>query len=119
MLFDTVTNSFTEIDPQPGSLRLATAIGGSRVAFVDGISGNGDIVVYDLASNFTTNLSGGINGPPHSDGNPSVAPDGNSSCLESCNISFSQCDVYAAYWVPPGVRLPAASLPRLLATRQG
>ena len=46
IVFDTVTDSFTEIDPQPDSLRLATAIGGSRVAFVEN-SGNGDIVVYD------------------------------------------------------------------------
>src|SRR6185503_19680972 len=104
MVFDTVAQTFTEIDPRPGSLRLQTAIGGSRVAFVDAI-GSGpsdpdasvDIAVHDLDSNQTTNVSRGISGL--FTGNPHIAPDGNSVVWEGCTVTVTQCDVYAAYWV--------------------
>ena len=115
ILFDTVTSTFTELDPQPGSLRLATAIGGSRVAWVDGNSGSGDIVVHDLDSNDTTNLSScQVTGVPNWRRTelPDVAPDGNSVVWDSCNLNITQCDVYAAYWVPAGA-LPQCSVARV------
>jgi hypothetical protein len=51
IVFDTLTLTFTEIDPHPGSSRFSTAIGGDTLAFLDTASGNGDIMVYDLAAN--------------------------------------------------------------------
>ena len=95
-LYDTSTSSSFEIDPQPGSARFATAIGGRSVAFVDQNSGNGDIWVHDLVTHTTRNLSSDA----EISGNPSVAPDGNTVVWEGCDLLYTQCGVGAARWQP-------------------
>jgi hypothetical protein len=96
IVFDTLTLSFTEIDPHPGSSRFATAIGGNTLAFVDAEASNGQILAYDLAANPPV--------PPvvlepsatKFEGNPKVAPEGNTIVWEDCNGSFTVCNIFKA-----------------------
>src|SRR5262249_49278826 len=84
------TSSLTEIDPQPGSQRSSTAIGGSRVAFLD----SGDVLIHDLVTHTTTSLSNNN----ANDVLPNVAPDGNIVVWMSCDILTSHCGILAAFW---------------------
>ncbi|HKW63311.1 MAG TPA: hypothetical protein VJN89_12250 [Candidatus Acidoferrum sp.] len=93
-VYDTTTNTVTEIDPQPGGiLRFNPVIGGDTLAYVDLNSGNGDIFLYDLAASPPA--------PPQklspstdSDDSPGVSPDGNTVVWEKC--VGSNCDILKA-----------------------
>lgn len=102
-IFDLATFDQTEVDPQPDSRRFSNAIGGSRVAFVDlnGRNGNGDILVHDLDTHNTRNLSSGLGF--NSNRTPRIAPDGNTVVWQSCSNNFLHCGVYAARWGTRGV----------------
>jgi hypothetical protein len=87
---------------------FATAIGGNTVAFVDGLSGNGDIVVVSLANGQREVLD-----PPSPDldTNPNVSPDGNTVVWEKCYHDFVNCDVVKAEGGPGAwVVSPVAAL---------
>lgn len=74
MVFDTSTLVLTEVDPLPGGNRLGASIGGDTVAFVNLLSGGGDIFAADLATSATpTNVSAAA----EFERDPSVSPDGN------------------------------------------
>jgi hypothetical protein len=93
-VFDAGTSLVTEIDPQPGALRLGCAIGGDTLVYVDfGTgSGTGDIFVYDLANPSAPQaLSLDLN----QEQNPNVSPDGNTVVWENCPAP-SNCDVMKA-----------------------
>jgi hypothetical protein len=86
MVYDTAANTLTEIAPQVGSWRSSTALGRDTVAFTDQGVGNGDIMVYDLA---TSGPLINVSASPEVDGNPHVAPSGNAIVWqrERCNPS--------------------------------
>jgi hypothetical protein len=92
MVFDTVANTTTEIDPHAGTNRIGAAIGGNTVAFIDMNTGNGDLNIYDLA----TNTLQAFTGDPAAEQNPNVAPDGNTIVWESCPTSIVSCDIKKA-----------------------
>jgi hypothetical protein len=92
VVFDTVANTTTEIDPHPGTNRVGSAIGGNTVAFIDMSTGDGDLYSYDLATN-TLQL---VSSDPATEQNPNVAPDGNTIVWESCPTSIISCDIKKA-----------------------
>jgi hypothetical protein len=74
MLYDVATATLTEIAPAPGTARFGTSIGGDTIAFVDLLTGGGDVFVYDLVTGGPPiNLSASLD----ADMNAEVAPDGN------------------------------------------
>jgi hypothetical protein len=92
VIFDTVANTTTELDPHVGSNRVGAAIGGKTVAFIDMSVGDGQLNSYDLATN-TLQAVGGNSGPNQ---NPNVSPDGNTIVWEACSTSIVNCDVSKA-----------------------
>jgi len=101
MVFDTSTPQVAPIEVNPtGStpiFRSAAAIGGNTVAYVDNLLGSplgeGEIVVWDLVSHSSTQLTNDNN----IDQAPAVSPDGNVVTWERCPItSLSNCDVQMA-----------------------
>jgi hypothetical protein len=96
IVFDTATQTSTEIDPQPGSQRYSPSIGGARVAFLDNkieLSFGFAVVVHDLVTHATTNLSAGLTYENSIGRVPSVAPDGNTVVFSSCDHILANCDV--------------------------
>jgi len=91
MLFDIASGTLTEINPQSGSNRLGTAIGGNTIAYVDFSAGNGDISVYDIPTGVTTRLTDAAN-----EQNPNVSPDGNTVVWERCQTSLTSCEILMA-----------------------
>lgn len=111
MIFDVTTFTETEIAPQIGPRRFATAIGSNTVAFVDSSVGNNDI----FAANITTPLAAPLNlsASPNDDSNPSVSPAGTAVVWESC--SASDCGIMKALfdgltWAAPQVVSNTASV---------
>jgi hypothetical protein len=102
MLFDAAANPATppvEINPTPNPIRIATAIGGNTVAYIDfGLEPNGELVIYDLA----TSSSVRITNDTAIDGNPSVSPDGTVVVWEHCVTSLANCDIMQAVRTPSG-----------------
>lgn len=94
MVFNTATLALKEIAPQVGTRRFVNALGGNTLAFVDCSTFpflNCDIMAYDLVENKLTNVSAS----PFFDGNPNVAPDGNTIVWEHC-LSITDCDIAKA-----------------------
>lgn len=84
-----------ELDMNPNSVRLGSAIGGYTVAYVDVALdpiGNGELVIHNLL----TATGNRITFDPSSDVNPSVSPDGTVVVWEKCASSLSNCDIYQA-----------------------
>jgi hypothetical protein len=98
VVFDTVANTTTEIDPHPGTMRIGAAIGGNTVAFIDMSTGNGDVDSYDLA----TNTLQVVSSDPAAEQNPNVSPDGNTIVWELCPTSITNCDIRKAVRVGSG-----------------
>jgi hypothetical protein len=90
MVYDVSSGALVEIDPPGVYDPFGVAIGGDTVAFQDALSGNGDIVVWDLASGTAQDVSAS----PDADGNPQVAPDGTLVVWERCETVFFRCDIY-------------------------
>jgi len=102
MLYDVVSGTVTELDPQPASNRFGVAIGGDSAAFSDLSVGSGDVFVYDLATMTDLNLTSSMD----VDVNPAVAPDGDVIVWERC--VGADCDVLQTTrstgpWAPPAV----------------
>ncbi len=91
MLFDTTTQTLTELAPAPSTTRMGVALGSQTVAFVDYASGPGELMVLDLSTSVVTRLTNDA----VSDTNPAVSPDGNVITWERC-ASSANCDVYRA-----------------------
>ncbi len=91
MLFDTTTQTLTELAPAPSTTRMGVALGSQTVAFVDYASGQGELMALDLATSVVTRLTNDA----VSDTNPAVSPDGNVITWERCE-SAANCDVYRA-----------------------
>jgi hypothetical protein len=90
MVYDIMANTLTEIAPQAGTLRFDTALAGNTVAFVEQTVGNGEIMVYDLATQgplINASLS------PEIDLNPRLAPLGDVVVWDRCNSSYSDCRI--------------------------
>lgn len=95
MVFDTVGNTTTEIDPVAAPVRSNGAIGSETVAFIDqGLAPTGELVAADLATTTTTRITNDT----HVDRQPQVAPLGDSIVYESCQTSAANCDVRKAGW---------------------
>jgi hypothetical protein len=94
LIFDTVANTTTEIDPHPGTNRVGAAIGGNTVAFIDTdtLVNLGELDSYDLA----TNTLQALTSDSAANQNPNVAPDGNTIVWESCPTSITNCDIKKA-----------------------
>ena len=94
VVYDTALGTSVEIDPPTESGAFATAIAGTTVAFVDALAGNGDIQVADV--NAPTAPLTNLSSSPDFDANPNIAPDGNTVVWETCNTTFTNCDVLRA-----------------------
>lgn len=95
LLFDSATNTVTELAPAPNSQRLGVALGAQTAAFVDyGLSGDmtGELLLLSLSGGAATRITNDT----VQDVNPAVAPDGNLVVWERCPVSQANCDVYAA-----------------------
>jgi len=114
MLFDTVSGVMTELDPQPQPVpmtRFGTVLGGATVAFLELAAGNGDILVNDLTTHTTTNLSQSYD----ADIAPAVAPTGNAVGWARC--LGSDCDILQA--VRSGVTWGAPTVVAATLYREG
>jgi FIMAH domain/Thrombospondin type 3 repeat len=89
---DVVSGTTVAIDPPIGYSAFATAIAGDTVAFIDALTGSGDIQVADL--NAPTAPLHNLSASPEFDGNQQLAPNGNLAVWEACNGSFTDCVVY-------------------------
>ena len=94
MLFDSTSQSVTELAPAPATTRIGVAIGASTVVFIDyNASPEGEVMVFDLATPALppTRLTSDI----LYDANPAVSPDGNVVTWERC-ASSANCDIFSA-----------------------
>ncbi len=91
-LFDTLTLASTEIDPQPGSTRFGTVIGGDVVAFTDYATSNGDVYAWDLR----TSTLDVLDASPLLDLTPGISPDGAVIAWPRCDSSGTHCTVMKA-----------------------
>jgi len=90
MVFDVTTSSTTEVPPACSN-RVAPAIGGNTVAYVDLATSASAVFAHDLSSlGFgTVQLSSGLERAQ----NPSVAPSGHVVVWEQCASSIVTCDI--------------------------
>jgi len=90
MVFDVATSSTTEVAPACSN-RVAPAIGGNTVAYVDLATSASAVFAHDLSGpGFgTVQLSSG----PERAQNPSVAPSGHVVVWEQCASSIVTCDI--------------------------
>lgn len=108
MVFDAATGAAPiEIDPAPGTIRIGSAIGGNTVAYIDfGLHPNGELVLHDLA----TSTSVRITTDTAFDGNPAVAPGGDTVVWEHCLTSTSNCDIWQAVKTGPAWTVSAVGV---------
>jgi hypothetical protein len=103
MAYDVTADLLVEVAPAPGTSRFGTALGGDTVAFVDTLSGGGDIVVADLPSGAPLNISASL----EADSNPALATSGDAIVWQRESIP-TLSDVLKAtrsggVWSPPQV----------------
>jgi probable HAF family extracellular repeat protein len=111
MLFDLSTAQLTEINPQAGTNRLGTALGGNTFAYVDLLVGTQDIVAWDLAGSTAVNVSNSL----EFERSPRVSPDGNVLVWTRDNGNAGSTDIFmsrkaAGVWEAP---TPLAATPDL------
>jgi hypothetical protein len=95
MVFDAATPNVppVEISPPNGGTRLYASIGGNTVAYIDqGIDSHGELVIYDLATGVTQQITSDV----LYDQNTSTSPDGNVVVWERCLTSPLDCDPWQA-----------------------
>ncbi|MGH2654370.1 MAG: PxKF domain-containing protein [Actinomycetota bacterium] len=113
MRYDTTGGTVSELDPQPASDRIGSAIGGGTVAWMDmafaGTSGQPEVVAYDLAGGISTRLTSDA----AYDSDAAVSPGGDVIVWTKCTGSggTSGCDIYKA--VRSGSAWTATGLPLL------
>ncbi len=108
IVFDSATSQLVEIDP-PGSVVFGTAIGGDTLAFLDLAIGNGDILLWNLA----TAAEELRTASPLIETSMAVSPDGNTAVWQRCSSNFTHCDIVAAMrsggsWLPSDVATTSA-----------
>ena len=85
-----------EVDPQTGSRRRGSALGGETVAWQDfGFgtpAGSSEVAAHDLASGTVTRLTDDA----LLDKNVAVSPDGKTLTWIKCQVTATDCDVWAA-----------------------
>ncbi len=93
-VFDTLSATTTEIDPQTASSdRSNTAIGSNTVAFIDrGINVEGELLVSFIGGTTTR-----VTDDSRFDDHPAVAPLGDLVVYESC-LPLGSCDIRQAAW---------------------
>jgi hypothetical protein len=94
MVYDTATAALLEVAPQAGSLRFESALGGDSLAFADMSTGNGDIMVYDLATaGPLVNVSAAV----EVDRSPALAPAGDAIVWARCfDPNLGDCAIMKA-----------------------
>jgi hypothetical protein len=90
-VYDTATGLLADIDPGVAYDPFLASMGGAMVAFQDAATGNGDIMVADIAAP-TAPLTD-VSASPAIDGNPRIAPSGDLVVWEQCDNRFI-CDIY-------------------------
>jgi Tol biopolymer transport system component len=94
--FDIITGgSPVTLDPIPNSLRERPAIGGQAVVWMDlgdGEPSHSEIVVYDLTSGTTTQLTNDSN----LDLDPDISPDGSLIVWTKCQVYLTDCHTWQA-----------------------
>jgi len=93
MVFDTLTATTTEVDPQTSPHRSSAAIGSNTVAFIDSDLAGGEVVAAQLGGDATR-----VTNDTRFDQRPQVAPSGTVIVYESCASSPSNCDIRQAAW---------------------
>jgi hypothetical protein len=95
MVFDAATPDIppVEIGPPNGGPGVYASIGGNTVAYIDqGINSHGELMIYDLATGFTQQITS----DNLYDQNTSTSPDGNVVVWERCLTSPVLCDPWQA-----------------------